>query len=303
MALQRTENSEELEVHIESNTSSVIKLKDVKSQSEWEMFFQHSIQLKADQATEYAQSFTNNEILGETVYELIENETMILLLAMSPSHYLKLLAHIKGVRVKEGQRPNSHLTQKNVAKLPLPRIACNSSQRDFDVFNFNWSMYRSHFKLSQDDAVRTLYLCCPEEIQDRIIAQLGTQSADWNENVLMETIKDVVTTKLSPIVHIKKFHAMQQKEGEGCNEFLQRLRSAASSCHFCCPHCHKDIAQEHVKHKFVLGLKNKEIQTCALKTESITPGTPLTQLLNEVLTIEQSTRDHGSINKDEKNLI
>jgi hypothetical protein len=141
-----------------------------------------------------------------------------------------------------------------------------------------------------------LYLCAPEEKQDQIIAQMGTKNiSEWDENILMNTIRDVVTTKLSPIVHIQKFHSMVQKESESCNDFLQRLRSKASSCEFVCPHCDRNISEEHVKHKFVLGLNNKDIQKAALKTESTHPGTPLSKLLNETLTIEQSIIDQQTV--------
>ena len=287
--------------------SSEIHLINVKTEEEWRIFFQTSIELQMVVAKKYAKSFINNEIDGQTVFDLIENEAMKDLMSLKTAHYLKLLAHIQRERINTQRylqsidRSNNQKQQNNIAKLPIPKIQCNSTQRDFDVFLFNWQMYKLHYGLSHENTVRTLYLCCPEETQDRIIAQMGEQSSEWTEETLMETIKDVVTTKLSPIVHVKKFHAMEQREGEGCNTFLQRLRSAASSCRFCCPHCHKSIAEEYVKNKFVLGLKDKEMQTAALKTESANPGTPLTQLLNEVLTIEQSMRDQSNVstNKNE----
>ena len=310
MALDdREENSAALEVHIESSlnsqTVSVLHLKNVRTQDEWKNFFQQSIQLQAEKSELYAKSFVENEIDGSTVYELIDNETLIMLMGLNPSHYLKLLAHVKkDIANAQGavERPNRHSTQKNLAKLPVPKIACNSSQREFEVFCFNWRIYKDHFNLNNEEAVRTLYLCAPEEIQDRVIAQMGTENnLQWDESSLMNTIKDIVTTKLSPIVHIQKFHAMLQKENETCSEFLQKLRSKSSSCCFLCPHCKKSISEELVKHKFVLGLRNKEIQTAALKTESIKPGTPLAQLLNEALTIEQSIRDQKTVStsKDE----
>ena len=297
----------EPQVQIESSSDlvntenvSVLHLTNVRTQNEWKVFFQYTLELQKDSAESYAKSFFENEIIGKTVFELIENQTMIMLMALKPSHYLKLLAYITTERISaQGtitERPNRHSTQKNVAKLPIPKIICNSSQRDFQVFSFNWRMYKDHFNLGHDEAVRTLYLCAPEEIQDRIIAQMGTEdNSQWEESTLMDTIRDIVTTKLSPIVHIQKFHSMHQKESETCNDFLQRLRAKASACSFLCPHCNKNISEEHVKHKFVLGLKNKEIQTAALKTESIRPGTPLAQLLNEALTIEQSIRDQQTV--------
>ena len=300
----------EPDVYIESNQVNtvipVIHLKDVRTQNEWKEFFQYTIKLQPDISDQYSKSFFDNEIEGTTVYELIENETLIMVMALNTCHYLKILAYVNNdKRNAQGAvvgRPSGHSTKTNLAKLPVPKISSNSTQREFEVFSFNWVMYKNHYNLNNEEAVRTLYLCAPDEIQDRLIAQMGTEnSSNWEEIKLINAIKDIVTTKVSPIVHIQEFHSMQQKENETCSEFLQKLRSKSSSCCFLCPHCKKNISEEHVKHKFVLGLKNKEIQTSALKTESLHPGTPLNQLLNEVLTIEQSIRDQKivSISKDE----
>ena len=127
---------------------------------------------------------------------------------------------------------------------------------------------------------------------------MGIEITSWKEDQLLEAIKNTVTTKLSPVVHIQKFYSLAQNEGENCQDYLQRLRARASSCGFLCPSCSEDISEEHVKFKFVLGLKQKIIQTAVLKTEAVKPGTKLTDLLREALTIEQSIRDQEGVTNE-----
>ena len=282
-----------------------LHLRTVKSEEEWRLFLENNIGLQPLISKKYAKAMFLNDIEGDTVFDLINNPEMKELLSLKASHYLKLLAYVQ----KEQNNAQCYLQlerheqNKNNTKVPPPKIGCNISQRDFEVFCFNWGLYKAHYKLNNVEAVRTLYLCCPEEIQDRIIAQMGSESDSWQENILIETIKDIVTTKLSPIVHIQIFNTMSQKEDEDCNAYLQRLRARASSCRYLCPHCDKNISELLVKHKFILGLKNKSMQTAILKTESVKPGTPLTQLLNEVLVLEQSIRDQETVNTQNDNSI
>ena len=147
-----TKQDESLELH----------LVNVKTEEEWRIFFQTSIELQMVVAKKYAKSFINNEIDGQTVFDLIENEAMKDLMSLKTAHYLKLLAHIQRVRtntqryLQSIERSNNQKQHNNITKLPVPKIQCNSTQRDFDVFSFNWEMYKLHFGLSHENAVRTL---------------------------------------------------------------------------------------------------------------------------------------------------
>ena len=44
-----------------------------------------------------------------------------------------------------------------------------------------------------------------------------------------------------------------------------------------------------------MGLQSHVIQTQLLRTESISPGTPLNKILDEALTLEQSITDQAAI--------
>ena len=125
----------------------------------------------------------------------------------------------------------------------------------------------------------------------------------WEEEPLIATIKDIVTTNVSPIVHVQLFEKMAQKDEEKISVYLQRLRSRASSCDFSCPHCKESTVEPIIKNKFVLGLKDKTMQKAALKSLSVKPDTTLEQILNEMLILEQNSRDQETVAPPKEHLI
>ena len=173
----------------------------------------------------------------------------------------------------------------------------NSTQLEYEQFVFEWKAYRNHYRLSHDQAATSLFFCCSEEIRTQIrIRQKCIDYKDkWTESELLELIKDIATSKVSRIVHIKQFLNMKQHAGETCEDYLGRLEVKASCCNFSCVSCNVSNAIERIREKFVLGLQSHVIQTQLLRTESISPGTPLNNILDEALTLEQSITDQAAI--------
>ena len=95
--------------------ASEIHLINVKTEEEWRIFFQTSIELQMVVAKKYAKSFINNEIDGQTVFDLIENEAMKDLMSLKTAHYLKLLAHIQRERINT-QRYLQSIDRSNIQK-------------------------------------------------------------------------------------------------------------------------------------------------------------------------------------------
>ena len=283
---------------------NLLPLSQVNSEEQWRTFFESSLELQPQVAKKYSKHLYAQEVNGKTVCQLIENQTLIDLMALKTSHYLKLLSHIKQTRSQQSEVNNmfrGSQTKQNSSsgKVPTPKILPNSSERDYDIFLFKWNIYKKHLNLGKDAAVRALYLTCPDEIQDRVLVQMGINDIiEWDENKLLAAIKEVATNKVSKIIHIQQFHSMNQKESETINEFVQKLYSKASSCKFMCSSCMASTQESHIKSRFLLGLHNKEMQAELLKVEAVSPNTPLQKLINEALTIEQSIKDQSNVNKE-----
>ena len=117
----------------------------------------------------------------------------------------------------------------------------------------------------------------------------------YSEDELLDAIKDIVLSKVSRMTHIKKFSMLKQEQNESCEDFFSRLQTMATCCGFNCKHCNRSNVAERVREKFVLGLKDKHLQTTILRTETYKPDTPLSKLVEEAITLEQSIRDQNSL--------
>ena len=282
---------------------ALLAIKEITTEESWRVFLEQT-EIPSITAKKYAKSFVNNEITGKLLLQLIENIEFRELLGLKDIHYFKLLVAVQLEREREQcmQQAQTHSKNNSSLKLTPPTITVNCSVREHQLFLFNWNIYKQHLKLGPEEAVRALYFLCPKDIQNNVVSRMGgtVDQFNWEETTLLETIKDIVTTKLSPIVHVQNFHKLTQHENETLNQYLQRLQYQASCCNFACPHCKKDISEEHVKQKFILGMHDKKIKTQTLQKESSHPGTPLSVLLNEALVIEQSLIDirHVEQNKE-----
>ena len=79
---------------------NLLPLSQVNSEEQWRTFFESSLELQPQVAKKYSKHLYAQEVNGKTVCQLIENQTLIDLMALKTSHYLKLLSHIKQTRIQ-----------------------------------------------------------------------------------------------------------------------------------------------------------------------------------------------------------
>ena len=251
------------------------------------------MKLSEDDTKEYAEEFHALKLTGRNIGIGLEKHDFLNHVNIPFGHVLELES-----RFIHKSKPNSTSIQRSsIDKVPRPTIGIDTSQLKFDQFQFEWNQYKQYCQLTVQEAATSLFFCCTDEVrsQIRVLQTPGSDPSTWTEEQLMSTIKDAVLSKTSPIVHIKQFLGLKQESNETCQAFLHRLQSKASCCHFVCKTCGTNNSESRVREKFILGLNDVNIQRSALKTESITPGTPLAKLLTEAITLEQSISDQRKL--------
>ena len=272
----------------------------LETEDDWLKFFRDELKFPASQSAEYAKHLTCECFTGDTLAECIEDQDMQSILKMPAGHYKKLKCFLRPYHGSTSANLNTSTGNRSAPKIVCPSIKLDSTQLQYEQFEFEWKRYKAHYNLSEEDSSTTLFFSCTEEIRQHIKAKqdlLGA-SGSWNESDLLSLIKEITTSKTSPIVHLQSFLKMKQESSEKCRDFFRRLQIKASCCNFRCDKCKTNNIEKRVKEMFILGLKNKTIQTHILKTESITPGTPLDVILTEAITLEQSILDQATISDD-----
>ena len=239
--------------------------------------------------------------IGNVLQQCINDADMRTNIGMLMGEYKMLQHYIKSSLAEStAVTSSSHQSDGPISKIPRPMVKMNSTQMEFDQFLFEWDKYKLHYHLHGDQAATNLFFCCSENVRQHIRTKqscLGNHSK-WAEHELLDIIKDIVTSKVSPIVHIQEFMNMKQNDGERCQDFFRRLEVKASCCDFFCPTCNASNLSNRVKEKFILGMRHHAIQTQLLKTESIHPNTPMCNILTEAITLEQSINDQAAISNE-----
>ena len=259
----------------------------ISSSEDWLQFFLIELQLSADTAQGYADELASQNVTGTNIVIGLAKPGFLSQFNISIGHQLELES-------KFMRKECTNVVSMPRNKVPTPVVRMDISQAQFDQFVFEWQHYKEHYGINQNIAT-SLFFCCDEDVRQQIRIAQSTSNIPWTEDLMMNTIRQTVLSKVSPIVHVKQFMELRQEENESVQKFLQRLQGKASCCNFYCRNCLQSSAEERVKEKFILGLNDVGIQKSALKTESVTPNTPLSQLLTEAITLEQSTRDQVSI--------
>ena len=265
----------------------------IETEPDWVSFFVDVMKFSPKSSSKYAKYLCKEGFTGEILEQSIEEPNLKDCIGMLLGEFLKLKNYIKSSISSSQLNTSSH--GRNLSKLPRPSMKMDSTQMDYDQFVFEWHKYKVHYQLCGDQASTDLFFCCSDELRQHIRTKQNcmTSTNNWTEKELLELIKDIATSKISPIVHIQEFMKMKQHADEKCEKYLRRLQIKASCCGFTCTSC--NAFEKRVKEKFILGLKNSVIQTQVLKTESITPGTCLSKILTEALTLEQSITDQTAI--------
>ena len=278
----------------------------IATEPEWLSFFINKMKFPPKSSADYAKFLVKEGFTGDILEGCIEDADMKENMGMLLGEYKKLKSFIKlslqppSFVSPLSQHSTTPRVERPISNIPRPTIKMDSTQLEFDQFVFEWSKYKTHFKLHDNQASTNLFFCCSDDIRQHIRTKqscLGSTDS-WEEHELLQLIKDIATSKTSPIVHVQEFLNMKQNNGEKCQQYLRRLQVKASCCDFTCSNCNSSSIEKRVKEKFILGLKNQVIQTHVIKTESISPGTPLDRILTEAITLEQSIKDQAAISQE-----
>ena len=262
----------------------------IRTSRDWERFFQEELKLPHETAESYGNELASQDITGVNISVGLAEPGFLDQFNMKIGHQLELKTRFRAsVKTEFASTPSRPFN-----KVPLPTVKMNITLLEFEQFKFEWGKYKEHYQICQNVAT-SLFFCCNEEVRQQIRIIQSAQNLIWTEQSLMDAIKTTVLSRTSSIIHRKQFLEIKQEVNETVQNYLQRLQLKASCCEFSCPSCKCNIMEERVKEKFILGLKNTLIQRSALKTESVKPGTPLSEILTEALTIEQSIRDQESL--------
>ena len=275
----------------------------ISSESEWLDFFQQKMNFPPKSSVEYSKYLSKEGFTGDVLEECIADPDMKDNIGMLMGEYKKLKGFVRQFAptdITSTHTSSTSHSHERISSIPRPNIKMDSSQLEYDQFVFEWKRYKMHYNLSVSQAATNLFFCCADDVRQHIRTRqdcLGT-SDNWAEHELLELIKDIATSKVSPIVHVQQFLNMKQNVNEKCQDYLRRLQVKASCCSFSCVSCNASSANERVKERFMIGLKNHVIQAHIIKTESIHPGTPLSQILTEAVTLEQSMHDQAAISNE-----
>ena len=280
----------------------------IETRDEWLQFFSKDVKLTDLDAQSCADKFVNKKLSGQDVLDLIFTTQVSdnNIFGISMGHLAKTQRYLRQLQPNINMDMNTSIllddgngVNRSGPKIPRPTIHMDISQIDFDQFTFEWRIYKQHYKILNEDLSSNLLHCCDVEVRKRIrIEQPNFTTNNYDEDELLKIISGVVLSKTSQIIHIKEFYDIIQQPDETCVVFLGRLQSKASCCDFKCEHCNEVNVTTRIKERFIIGLKDKVIQTAILKSESVNPGTPLNKLLSEALTLEQSIKEQAEIRNE-----
>ena len=266
-------------------------LMNISDPEEWRQFFIEELHLSSELAESYSEEFASQNITGKNIVVGLAEPGFLNQFNLSVGHQLELKTIFNpAIKVE----PSSMIAPRPHNKIPTPVVNMNISQMEFEQFRFEWEKYKEHYQITHNVAT-SLFFCCSEEVRQQIRIIQAARSLAWTEETLMDAIWQTVLSKVSPIVHIKQFFELKQESHETVQQYLQKLQAKASCCGFHCRTCKSSSIDDRVREKFILGLRDTVVQRSVLKTESITPDTPLSKLLTEATTIEQSIRDQESL--------
>ena len=213
-------------------------------------------------------------------------------------HRTRIIRKACGSTVQATTTSSSAHGSDKACAIPRPSIHKGATQLEFEQFIHEWGQFKKHYNLLNKEQVETqLTFCCAKEIRGKI-CEIRQPNVIYEEEELLNIIKDLCLSKVSRMTHIQKFHTVKQEVSESCEDFYSRLHTMATCCKFACVHCGKSTSKQRVREKFVLGIRDKNLQTTLLRTDTHQPNTPLEKLLEEAITLEQSVREQIAISSN-----
>ena len=267
----------------------------LRTAGQWNVWL-NDLDLTNDEKTNYS-TILENQAITEDDLPSFDHELLRSCKIEKYGHRTRIIRKARGATTQTTSVLNSYATSSKACAIPRPTVQRGVNQLEFQQFVQEWKQFRKHYNLSSPDEVDTqLTFCCSKDVRAKLL-EIKTPNIVYAEDNLLQLIEEVCLSKVSRMSHIKQFFLLKQDDGESCDEYFSRLQTLASCCKFKCEHCGKSTSKSRVREKFVLGLKDKHLQTAILRTETHQPQTTLEKLLEEATTLEQSVREQGIISQ------
>ena len=262
------------------------------TKEEWSVWIS-DIGLSDEEVIEYASALASEAITADDL-PYFDHDLLKSCGVTKYGHRSKMIRKAIGSKIKQESQLTSLYRSKEVS-IPRPSVHKGVTQLEFEQFLYEWKQFKQHYHLHEKEELeRQLTFCCTKDVRGKIREGKDTSST-YSEEELLQVIKDIVLSKVSRMSHIKKFMMLKQEPNETCDDYYSRLQTMAACCEFNCKYCKKSNSDERIREKFVLGLKDKHLQTTILRTETHKPDTPLNKLVEEAVTVEQSIRDQHDL--------
>ena len=255
----------------------------LKTAKEWSVWLS-DLELSKEDQKSYSTMLHQEEITEKNIPSF-DHELLKVCGVTKYGHRTRILRKAcESVPKVESTATETHFKKKQCA-IPRPSIQKGVSQLEFDQLVHEWKQFKNHYQFIDNQEIETqLTFCCSKDIRSKIL-EVRESLNPYDETDLIAIIKDLCLSKVSRLIHIQKFLLLKQEELESCEDFYARLHTMASCCQFDCSHCGKSNSKDRVREKFVLGLKDKALQTKILCTETHKPDTTLEKLLEEAITL------------------
>ena len=207
-------------------------------------------------------------------------------------HQLKILNNGSYTQDRE-----QNTRRKPAIKLKPPEFIRNMTMQKWRVALTDWDVYKSAHKIETSQIPDALYSAGDTYVRNAIhtIPNFRTLS----EETLIGHIKELVTEQCNPWVQRIKFADITQNDpGEDIQSYYIRLQQFVPECEFSCPNpnCNQDLSNEHIRHQFIKGLANKQLQADILSKSKIL--NTLQKVVEHAKSYEAALRDQTAVDPD-----
>ena len=236
----------------------------LQSEEEW-ITFLSTTDIPPDDIARYSRLLIKASING-SILDYVDKDSLHELGIKVLGHKLAILKRINASRTPPELNISSKMLKDHsdapaTARISakLPSLQDEMSHQQFRKFRVDWDVYKKLTGITSESYASHLYSACDDSVQTAII-NTHKNFFEYNESKLLDIIEETVTQRSNPTIHRMQFGWITQSEHESIQNYLVRLRSAATECEFTCPSCTHDLCELNVKDQFIRGLYNTALQ-------------------------------------------
>ena len=218
-----------------------------------------SVGIPEQQATLYANKFTENRLTEESLPDLTKDSIKSDLEITVLGDVLAILRLAKPAQ----KIPLPSTAERSLLMKPpsakLPNVSSEMTLSQFRKFRTDWSIYKQMTNIAKSLITAQLYSCCDDHVQHSIINSIDDLLAISEED-LNQLIQSIATKSSNPAVHRMTFSSTIQNPDEPIKSYVTRLKSISHDCEFSCPNCKFDLQSLHIKDQLTRGLFNETLQ-------------------------------------------